>query len=118
MYGPAVRCKRFSSIWQIGPASMYVGREIRSKAPNRRRPSMRALQISAYGDPLKVLELVDVPEPGVPGAGEVLIDVELAPLNKHDLLFIRGFFGGPPPPTAVGNEAFGRVAPLHPRVPN
>ena len=53
---------------------------------------MRALQISAYGDPLKVLELV--PEPGVPGAGEVLIDVELAPLNKHDLLFIRGFFGG------------------------
>ncbi|MDB5393321.1 MAG: Zn-dependent oxidoreductase, NADPH:quinone reductase, partial [Rhodospirillales bacterium] len=48
---------------------------------------MRALQISAYGDPLKVLELVDVPEPGVPGAGEVLIDVELAPLNKHDLLF-------------------------------
>ena len=38
---------------------------------------MRALQISAYGDPLKVLELVDVPEPGVPGAGEVLIDVEL-----------------------------------------
>src|SRR4030088_1991728 len=71
---------------------------------------MRALQISAYGDPLKVLELVDVPEPGVPGAGEVLIDVELAPLNKHDLLFIRGFFGGPPTPTVVGNEGFGRVA--------
>jgi NADPH:quinone reductase-like Zn-dependent oxidoreductase len=56
---------------------------------------MRALQISTYGDPLKVLELVDVPEPGVPGVGEVLIDVELAPLSKHDLLFIRGFFGGP-----------------------
>ena len=54
---------------------------------------MRALQISAYGDPLNVLELVDIPEPGVPGAGEVLIDVELAPLNLHDLLFIRGYFG-------------------------
>src|SRR5258707_14506035 len=74
-------------------------------------PIMRALQISAYdGDPLKVLELVEIPQPGVPGVGEVLIDVELAPLNLHDLLFIRGLFGGPPAPTVVGNEGFGRVA--------
>ena len=65
---------------------------------------MRALQISAYGDPLNVLELVEIPEPGVPGADEVLIDLELAPLNLHDLLFIRGYFGGPPTPTVVGNE--------------
>src|SRR5260370_14558895 len=83
---------------------------MRSKAPNRRRPSMRALQISAYGDPLKVLEHVDVPEPGVPGAGEVLIDVELSPLNKHDLLFIRGVFGGPLAPTVVVNEGFCQVS--------
>src|SRR6202790_5853182 len=95
-----------------------MGREMRSKAPNRRRPSMRALQISAYGDPLKVLELADIPEPGVPGAGEVLIDVELAPLNLHDLLFIRGYFGGPPAPTVVGNEGFGRVAAVGPGVTN
>jgi NADPH:quinone reductase-like Zn-dependent oxidoreductase len=79
---------------------------------------MRALQISAYGDPLNVLELVDIPEPGVPGAGEVLIDVELAPLNLHDLLFIRGYFGGPPAPTVVGNEGFGRVAAVGPGVSN
>src|SRR5246127_4288152 len=80
---------------------------------------MRALQISAYGgDPLKVLELADLPEPGVPGAGEVLIDVELAPLNMHDLLSIRGFFGGPPTPTVVGNEGFGRVAAVGPGVAN
>ncbi|MCW3096125.1 MAG: Alcohol dehydrogenase GroES domain protein [Chthonomonadaceae bacterium] len=82
------------------------------------RPSMRALQISAYGDPLKVLELADVPEPGAPGAGEVLIDIELAPLNLHDLLFIRGYFGGPPAPTVVGNEGFGRVAAVGPGVAN
>ena len=79
---------------------------------------MRALQISAYGDPLNVLELVDIPEPGAPGAGEVLIDVELAPLNLHDLLFIRGYFGGPPAPTVVGNEGFGRVAAVGPGVTN
>ena len=79
---------------------------------------MRALQISAYGDPLSVLELVDIPEPVVPGMGEVLIDVELAPLNLHDLLFMRGFFGGPPAPTVVGNEGFGRVAAVGPGVTN
>jgi len=79
---------------------------------------MRALQISAYGDPFNVLELVDIPEPGLPGAGEVLIDVELAPLNLHDLLFIRGYFGGPPAPTVVGNEGFGRVAAVGPGVTN
>lgn len=80
---------------------------------------MRALQISAYGDdPLKVLELADLPEPGAPGAGEVLIDVELAPLNKHDLLFIHGYFGVPPTPTVVGNEGFGRVAAVGPGVTN
>ena len=53
-----------------------------------------------------------------PGAGEVLIDVELAPLNLHDLLFIRGYFGGPPAPTVVGNEGFGRVAAVGPGVTN
>jgi NADPH:quinone reductase-like Zn-dependent oxidoreductase len=73
-------------------------------------PIMRALQITAYGDPLNVLELVDIPEPGAPGTGEILIDVEVAPLNLHDLLFMRGHFGGPPAPTVVGNEGFGRVA--------
>jgi NADPH:quinone reductase-like Zn-dependent oxidoreductase len=81
-------------------------------------PIMRALQISAYGDPLNVLELVDIPEPGAPGMGEVLIDVELAPLNLHDLLFMRGYFGGPPAPTVVGNEGFGRVAAVGPGVTN
>ena len=79
---------------------------------------MRALQISAYGDPFNVLELVDIPEPSGPGAGEVLIDVELAPLNLHDLLFIRGYFGGPPAPTVVGDEGFGRVAAVGPGVTN
>lgn len=79
---------------------------------------MRALQISAYGDPLEVLQLVDLPEPAAPAAGEVLIDIELATLNKHDLLFMRGAFGGPPAPTVVGNEGFGRVAAVGPGVTN
>lgn len=71
---------------------------------------MRALQISAYGDPPDVLHLADIPPPAAPGKGEVLIEIELAPLNKHDLLFIGGYFGGPTAPTVVGNEGYGRVA--------
>ena len=36
----------------------------------------------------------------------------------HDLLFMRGYFGGPPAPTVVGNEGFGRVAAVGPGVTN
>src|SRR5258708_13933347 len=71
---------------------------------------MRAVQIKSYGDPLVVLEVVDVPEPGAPGANEALLGIELATLNRHDLLFIRNALGsGPGLPTIVGNEGFGRV---------
>ncbi|GLQ45721.1 alcohol dehydrogenase [Dyella lipolytica] len=79
---------------------------------------MRALQISAYGNPSDVLHLADVPSPGAPGKGEVLIEIELAPLNKHDLLFMGGYFGGPAAPTVVGNEGYGRVAAVGPDVEN
>jgi len=79
---------------------------------------MRALQISAYGNPSEVLRLAEIPETGAPGAGEVLIEIELAPLNKHDLLFMRGYFGGPVAPTVVGNEGYGRVAAVGPHVKN
>jgi NADPH:quinone reductase-like Zn-dependent oxidoreductase len=48
---------------------------------------MKAVQIKSYGDPLEVLEVVDVSEPGAPGANEALLGIEIATLNKHDLLF-------------------------------
>ena len=79
---------------------------------------MRALQISAYGNPSEVLRIAEIPETGAPGAGEVLIEIELAPLNKHDLLFMRGYFGGPVAPTVVGNEGYGHVAAVGPNVKN
>ena len=71
---------------------------------------MKAVQIKSYGDPLEVLEVVDVPEPQAPGAYEALLGIELATLKKHDLLFIgNALSGGPTLPTIVGNEGFGRV---------
>jgi NADPH:quinone reductase-like Zn-dependent oxidoreductase len=71
---------------------------------------MKAVQIKSYGDPLEVLEVVDVTEPKAPGANEALLGIEIATLNKHDLLFIGNALGGGPAlPTIVGNEGFGRV---------
>ncbi len=46
---------------------------------------MKAVQIKSYGDPLEVLEVVDVPEPEAPGADEALlgIEIELSRLNSN-----------------------------------
>ncbi|MFJ3485919.1 zinc-dependent alcohol dehydrogenase family protein [Pseudomonas sp. NPDC090202] len=71
---------------------------------------MKAIQITAYGDPLQGLGLVDMPEPAAPGPGEVLIGVEYAPVNHNDLLLFGGNFPVHPPlPSVVGNEAVGIV---------
>jgi NADPH:quinone reductase-like Zn-dependent oxidoreductase len=50
---------------------------------------MRALQIKTFGKPGLVLELVDLPEPPPPHAGQVLIGVEHAPINMNDLYLIE-----------------------------
>jgi NADPH:quinone reductase-like Zn-dependent oxidoreductase len=71
---------------------------------------MKAVQIKSYGDPLDVLEVVDVPEPEAPGVNESLIGIELAALSKYDLLSISKPLGGDLTlPTIVGTEGFGRI---------
>jgi NADPH:quinone reductase-like Zn-dependent oxidoreductase len=71
---------------------------------------MKAVQIKSFGDPLKVLEIADIPEPKLPGPNEALLGIEIVPLNKHDLLFVSNALGaGPALPAIVGNEGFGQV---------
>jgi NADPH:quinone reductase-like Zn-dependent oxidoreductase len=71
---------------------------------------MRAAVIKAFGKPAEVLELADLPEPSGPAAGEVLVDVEYAPVNMNDLYLIQGAFPVRPSlPSVVGNEGVGRV---------
>jgi NADPH:quinone reductase-like Zn-dependent oxidoreductase len=71
---------------------------------------MRAAMIKVFGEPTEVLELVDVPEPTAPAAGEVLVGVEYAPINMNDLYVIQGAFPVRPSlPSIVGNEGVGRV---------
>ena len=71
---------------------------------------MRAVQLTAYGDPAEGLKYVDIPEPETPGPNQVLIGVEFSPLNQNDLLLARGMYGSHPAlPTVIGNEGVGRV---------
>ncbi|HEX3787981.1 MAG TPA: zinc-dependent alcohol dehydrogenase family protein [Pseudonocardiaceae bacterium] len=71
---------------------------------------MRAIQITAYGEPREVLHVVDLPEPAEPGNGEVLVGVEFSPLNFHDLNLVKGLLPKRPPlPLVPGNEGVARV---------
>ena len=71
---------------------------------------MRGAIIKAFGEPSEALELVDVPEPTGPAAGEVLVGVEYAPVNMNDLYVIQGAFPVRPSlPSFVGNEGVARV---------
>jgi NADPH:quinone reductase-like Zn-dependent oxidoreductase len=80
---------------------------------------MKAVQIKSYGDPLPVLEIADIPEPNPPGPNEALLSIEMAPLNKHDLLFINNVLGaGPALPATVGNEGLRRVLAVGTEVKN
>lgn len=76
----------------------------------------RAWQFRETGGP-EQLELVDheLPEPG---PGEALVRFEAIGLNRADLLELAGFYFGPPPsPSFLGQEAVGVIAALGPQVP-
>jgi NADPH:quinone reductase-like Zn-dependent oxidoreductase len=71
---------------------------------------MRAVQLTAYGNPIEGLQYVNIPEPEAPGPNQVLIAVEFSPVNPSDLLLARGIYGiRPTLPTVIGGEGVGRV---------
>src|ERR1700694_4979120 len=71
---------------------------------------MKAIQIEAFGNPGEVMKLVDIPDVGAPGEGEVVIALEASPINMSDLLMIAGRYGHRPKlPSVMGTEGVGRV---------
>jgi NADPH:quinone reductase-like Zn-dependent oxidoreductase len=75
---------------------------------------MRKLQITAIGEPVDVLELVEF-EAATPGPGQVLVEVQAATINASDFLYISGqYFITPQPPADVGAEGVGRVVAVGP----
>lgn len=70
---------------------------------------MKRLQLRAFGKPTTAPELVEVESPE-PGAGQVLVALEAAPINPSDLLLITGHYGYRPPlPAVLGAEGAGRI---------
>jgi NADPH:quinone reductase-like Zn-dependent oxidoreductase len=80
---------------------------------------MRAVQLTAYGNPVDGLEYADIPEPDAPGANQILAGVEFSPINPSDLLLAQGIYAiRPALPTVIGNEGVGRVLAVGPGVEN
>ena len=70
---------------------------------------MRAMQVTAYGAPLKMVDL-EIP---TPGPGEVLIRVETCGMNFADTLMAKGTYQEKPPlPFTTGMELAGTVVGL------
>lgn len=71
-----------------------------------------AVQLSSFGPPEDVIELVGQPDPGEPGPGEAVVEAELFPINPADLLLLSGHYGATRPrlPLTPGSEGVGRVA--------
>src|SRR5438132_14083859 len=72
---------------------------------------MKQVLIDGYGQPEEFARCAEVPDVGVPGAGEVVFDVLAFPINPADVSFCRGSYRlRPELPATPGAECVGRVA--------
>jgi mitochondrial enoyl-[acyl-carrier protein] reductase / trans-2-enoyl-CoA reductase len=73
---------------------------------------MLAAQVSAFGRPQDVIEVVEQADPGEPGPDEVVVESEFVPINPADLLNLEGRYGAAQPklPMIPGAEGVGRIA--------
>lgn len=72
---------------------------------------MWVAEVAEFGPPETAVRVVERPDPGEPGADEVVIEAELAPINPSDLLNIQGLYGAQRPklPLVPGGEGVGRI---------
>ena len=73
---------------------------------------MRAVHLTAFGNPVDGLEFVDISEPDAPGPNQVLTGVEFSPINPNDLMLAQGVYAIRPalPPSSAmkASAAFSR----------
>src|SRR5882762_9850753 len=76
---------------------------------------MKAIHLTAYGNPAQNLKLVELPEPNAPSVGEALVRMEYAPIAYSDLLLANGvYLLKPNLPTVIGGEGAGIVEAVGP----
>src|ERR1700752_3885046 len=78
---------------------------------------MKAIHLTAYGNPAQNLQMVEIPEPNEPSEGEALVRMEYAPVDYSDLLLANGvYFLNPQLPSVIGGEGAGIVEAIGPGV--
>jgi NADPH:quinone reductase-like Zn-dependent oxidoreductase len=78
---------------------------------------MKAIHLTAYGNPAQSLMMVEVSEPNAPSAGEALVRMEYAPIAYSDLLLANGvYLLKPKLPSVIGGEGAGIVEAIGPGV--
>lgn len=79
---------------------------------------MKAIHLTAYGNPDQNLQMVEVPEPNTPSEGEALVRMEYAPVDYSDLLLAQGVYHLKPKtlPSVIGGEGAGVVEAIGARV--
>jgi NADPH:quinone reductase-like Zn-dependent oxidoreductase len=78
---------------------------------------MKSAELIAIGPAEKTVRCIEVPDPGAPAAGEVLVDIVACSINPADILTIEGNYATKPtPPCALGIEGAGTVAAVGPGV--
>src|SRR6267142_6391510 len=78
---------------------------------------MKAIHLTAYGNPAQNLQMVEVPEPNALSANEALVRMEYAPIAYSDLLLANGvYLVNPKLPSVIGGEGAGIVEAVGPRV--
>jgi NADPH:quinone reductase-like Zn-dependent oxidoreductase len=78
---------------------------------------VKAIHLTAYGNPAQNLRMVEVPEPHAPSADEALVRMEYAPIDYSDLLLANGvYFLNPQLPSVIGGEGAGIVEAIGPGV--
>jgi NADPH:quinone reductase-like Zn-dependent oxidoreductase len=78
---------------------------------------MKAIHLTAYGNPAENLRLVEVLEPIAPCAGEARVRMEYAPIAYSDLLLAEGvYLLRPKLPSVIGGEGAGIVEAIGPEV--
>ena len=71
---------------------------------------MRAIHLTAYGNPDRNLQMVEISEPNEPSEGEALVRMEYAPVDYSDILLANGvYFLNPTLPSVIGGEGAGIV---------
>jgi NADPH:quinone reductase-like Zn-dependent oxidoreductase len=80
---------------------------------------MKAVHLTAYGNPSQNLKMAEVSEPNAPSDGEALVRMEYAPIASSDLLLANGvYLLKPKLPSVIGGEGAGIVEAIGPGVTN